>query len=693
MASKSNHTGESAWTLLIDAVERLSAAERAKAIRELQLALGTSEAHTAELLLNLLGKGPPAAVAAAARATSGPAPPGYAAMLASLLGRAIDRHPSLELSDAGINALPTTLAPRPFASLRPLVGPALRVVIGRPTDADVHLLVQFLKEISMATSTTPSPTFSVDPSAIPLFSDPATRDQLIAALTNKVTLELQVTFGVSAAQADVKTVPTAAAVMGMLLLDGEADANSASLRTAMQRAWLESIGEMPASGAPPNDKVPLSTVYNFIAANLHKFKGGSTAYTHQEFAFVARSVIANGASIKFGHPDFESAIRIALDQYVQSRATGDSLSLPPGTLPGGTQNAGGDADLNSDNIRVIGLVYPLALLEKALPLRVADRVAELFMNGLLPFGQGAAGKAIDDYYWETEDRLNEAQRRSQYARMIGMPGGEVSKEVAPNKNFEQLFLRFISAVSEFTRQREVDRMFTTRTSILATTDEQVRKCAFEVAQNASLYAWGGSFHVAARINRHLQRAIEILNQPPVLRVYAASNHWQVIERVAQQDFGGAPNWAKYSTMAQAASRIFDVLARNTAALTASASGIPFLFDPALASNVGIGSTVGGIAPITTTSSSSFRTSGLSPADTNQILSSVQLWLAVNGVRDDQVRQYAQPVEMNTVPSIPTLPGTTGGDGSGLEVLNKLKQLTASGTPNPDQLQQLLSSLH
>lgn len=680
MVTKSNPGGQqNAWTLLLDAVARVPAAERAKAIAELQVALGADDPGTAELLLNLLGKGPPAA-AAAARALSGAAPPGYTAMLASLLARAIERHPSLELSDAGVAALPTTLARLPFPSLRPLVGPALRVVIGRPTDADVHLLVQFLKEISMST------TFFVDPSAIPLFQDPTTREALVKALTDKVTSELQVTFGVSAAQADVKTVPSAAAVLGMVLLDGEADANSASLRTAMQRAWLESIGEMPATGAPPNDKVPLSTVYAFIATTLPKFKGGSTTVAHQEFAFVARSVIANGASIKFGHPDFESAIRIALDQYVQTRAAGDSLSLPPGTLPGGTQNAGGDADLNSENIRVIGLVYPLALLEKALPLRVADRVAELFMNGLLPFGQGAAGKAIDEYYWESDDRLNEAQRRSQYARMIGMPGGEVSKEVAPNKNFEQLFLRFISAVSEFTRQREVDRMFTTRTSILATTDEQVRKCAFEVAQNASLYAWGGSFHIAARINRHLQRAIEILNQPPVLRVYAASNHWQVIERVAQQDFGAAPNWAKYSTMAQAASRIFDVLARNTPALSASASGIPFLFDPALVSNTGGGFTI--------STTASRAPSGLSPADTNQILTSVQLWLAVNGVREDQVKQYAQPVEMNTVPSIPTLPGAPGGtDGSGMEVLNKLKQLAASGTPNPDQLQQLLASLH
>ena len=655
-----------AWTRLIDELVSLPPAERDEAIGTLQRALGAADADTARRLHDWLGASAPVSLLAG----SGPAPPPeYVAMLARLLKRATERHPLLKTPHEKLKPLVATLERRPFDSLRPLVGPALRVVIGKQTDADVHLLadwlVQFIKETSMTT-------FFIDTSSIPILQVPANRDALMA----RVSSELQLTFGVPAQAADVATVPTAAVVLGMVVLDGETDANSGSLRTALQRVWLESIGEMPSTGTPPNDKVPLSTVYNFIAEVLPRFKGGATTIAVQEFAFVARTVIGGGQVIKFGHPDFESAIRIALDQYVQSRAAGDSLSLPPGTLPGGTQNAGGDADLNSDNIRVIGLVYPLALLEKALPLRVADRVAELFMNGLLPFGQGSAGKAIDEYYWETEDRLTEAQRRSQYARMLGMPGGEVSKEVAPNKPFEQLFLRFIAAVSEFSRQREVDRMFTTRTSILSTTDEQVRKCAFELAQNASLYAWGGSFHVAARINRHLQRAIEILNQPQVLRTYSANNHWQVIERVAQQDFGGAPNWAKYSTMAQAASRIFDVLARNTQALSAGTTGLPFMFDPALVPPGGLTAGV--------------RTSDLTDGDTRQITGSVQLWLAVNGVRDDQVKQYAQPVEMNTAPSLPGLPNA---DTSGLDVLNKLKQLTASGTPNPDQLQQLLASLH
>lgn len=651
----------SAWNaLLAFAVGHpLTDAQRRRALRRLQGALDASDEQTPALLLEGAG-------ATALRLASGPAPPEWRAMLQRLLLRAFTG-PPFQASPESLQSLAAALARRDAESLRALLGPALRLVIDQPRDEDIPLLSawldQYLKENSMADIS-----FFIDTSSIPILQTPAT----LQALHQRVSSELKDRFGVPADRADVTKVPTAAVVLGMVVLDGEVDPASSGLPDALRRAWLESIGDIPDNSVPAK-KVALAQVYQFIADALPKLNGSIVTLAVQEFAFVAREVIAGAASIPFGHPNFESAIRIALDKYVETRATGDSLTLPPGSLPGGTQNAGGDADLNSDNLRVVGLTYSLALLEKAMVLPVADRLATMFMNGQMPFGHDAAGKALDAYYWDSEDRLNLAQRRSQYSRMLGMPGGEVSKEVAPNKDFEQLFLRFIASLSEFTRQREVDRMFTTRTSVLSTTGEQVRKCAFELAKNASLYGWGAGFYVATRINKHLERAIAILNQPQVLKTYAASNHWQVIERVAQQDFGGAPNWAKYSTMAQAANKLFDILARNTGVLAAGNSGLPFLHDPNFAAPEGQ------------------RASDLSPQDTRDLLTSVQLWLAVNGVRDEQVRQYAQPVELTGVPSLPGMPG--GPDAAGQQVIEKLKQLTASGTPSPEQLQQLLATLH
>lgn len=628
------------------------AAERQKAVSAMRWAAEIDDPDVASRLMEWAREG-------AAIAARGPAPPEIRSALFRLLRRLIG-HQGFVLTLGELPRLETALARQDNETIRSQIGPALRLVIGKPRDEDINNLNAWLNQILKETSMD----FFIDTSSIPILQDPAT----LQAFNNRIATELQSRFGLPAADADVKAVPRAAAILGMVVLDGEVDPASSGLPDAMRRAWLESLADMPAldpAGRPTT--VQVSAVYPAIATLIQTITSNNSQAS-QQLAFVARDVIAGATSIPFGHPNFASAVRIALDKYVETRATGDSLNLPPGSLPGGTQNAGGDSDLVSENIRVMGLAYSLALLEKSLILPVADRMLVLFMNGALPFGHDPAGKALDDYYWDTEDRFTESHRRSHYSRMLGMPGGEVSKEVAPNKDFEQLFLRFISSVSEFTRQRELDRMFNNPTRILSVTGEQVRKSAFEVAKNASLYAWGGGFYVTTRINRQLQNAIDILNQPQVLKTYAASNHWQVVERVAQQDFGGTPNWSKYSTMAQAASSLFSILAKYTSVLAATNSAAPFL-------------------------SETDRNEGdIGFNDTNVILGSVQSWLAVNGVKDEQVKQYAQPSELTASPSLPSMSAPTG-PGSPTEVINKLKQLTASGTPNPDQLQQLLATLH
>lgn len=517
-----------------------------------------------------------------------------------------------------------------------------------------------------------TPKFYIDDSSISALKSQAAKAALLAQIQG----DLGSRFRLPPNDADIEKSPLAAAIVGMVLLDGEFVASSVSLQDALKRAWLASVGDMPNYGKDSADPpiVPLSTVFDFVAHSLPDLNGGKPDVSYQALAFVARELIAGGQSIPFGHPSFLSAARLALDRFVESRNAGDTLALPPGTLPGSTEVGGGDPDLNVDNIRVAGTMYAMSLLDRTGIFRVVDRVTELFMNGLLPFGHDAAGKALDDYYWDTEDRLSEGQRRSQFSRMLGMPGGEVSKEVQPNRDFEALFMRFIASVSEFTRQREVDRMFQSTRPVLSTTGEQVRKTALDVAKNASLYGWGGSFFIASRLNNQLSKAISILSMPQVLKAYAASNHWQVVERVSQQDFGGAPNYVKYTTMAQSAKIVFDLIAQYSGLLNLSNSTRPFLFDRSLLDN-----------------NAGRQVSDVSSVDTDTLLRNVQYWLAVNGVAEDQVVKYAQPVESVNVAS---LPGGSGSQNASGDVVTKLRAMVAGGaSPSPDQLQQLLATLH
>lgn len=590
-------------------------------------------------------------------------------LLLHVLLRALARQ-HIVLPEHVVRQLPAVLSRYDVATLRPLLGAAIRIVVGRPMKDDLTYLdtwvAKLTKETSMATTT-----FYIDDSSIPVLRDAYAKEQYL----NKIQADLTNRFGLPAAQADTRKSPLAATIVGMVLLDGEYSPTASSLQDALRRAWLVAIDKIPRY---PTGEAPLSEVFKNIADTLPSINGGKSEVSYQELAYVAREIIDGAQSIPFGHPSFMSAIRIALDHYVETRSTGDSLSLPPGSLPGSTGDNGGDPDLNADNIRVTGVLYAMALFERTLIFKATDRVAETYMIGLQPFGQGAAGKALNDYYWDSEDRLNESQRRSVFSRVLGMPGGEISREVQPNKDFEALFMRFLATAQESVRQREVDRMFQNRRPVLSMIGEQVRKAALDLAKNASLYSWGGSIYLATRLNQHLQRAIDILSMPEVLKAYAASNHWQVVERVSQQDFGGTPNYVKYGTMAQAAKSIFDILAAYTGVLTVANSNRPFLYDPDFDSGNEDGSGDGDV----------------SREDTHQLLLSVQQWLAVNGVGEEQVQKYSQPVEVANLPSLPggvSIPGA--GKGGNTDVVDKLKQLVANGgTPSADQLQQLLTTL-
>jgi SpoVK/Ycf46/Vps4 family AAA+-type ATPase len=55
----------------------------------------------------------------------------------------------------------------------------------------------------------------------------------------------------------------------------------------------------------------------------------------------------------------------------------------------------------------------------------------------------------------------------------------------------------------------------------------------------------------------------VLGEPELLQAFGARSVWQLIERVQQQELGGARNLARYRSQASAGSRIFDWLAATS----------------------------------------------------------------------------------------------------------------------------------
>jgi hypothetical protein len=418
-------------------------------------------------------------------------------------------------------------------------------------------------------------------------------------------------------------------------------------------------------GASNNNTVSSHKVYETISNYIVSTKKGGF---YQEFASVGRYVIARAEEIPFGHPRFNRQIEIALNQYVSGTPTFDSLDLPP--LSG---DNGGDTEIVADNIKAVSMIYATYQLDVGMRMiDVVERINEIFHNGQLPIGFDSAGKALDEYNWSSEDRLNSIARRTHYSRVLGVAGGDVSKEVQPNTQFDSLFIRFLSSLAEYDRQQRVsDIVSSSRPRNL--TSEYIRKSGRDLASNLSLYGWAATQFAARRLRQHVESALNILKQPAVQKAYGVTNLYQVIERVASSEFNSTPNIVKHRTMAEAGKQVIDIVAKYAHVWNKS-DGTP-LFNES-------------------TTGEGIR-SDISDEDKSILLVQTQYWLAVNGVKDAQVDQYAEPEMSKYAPSIPSF----GSFGSGSapaastpasgnhDQMDKIKQMVTSGQmPSLDQLQ-------
>lgn len=467
---------------------------------------------------------------------------------------------------------------------------------------------------------------------------------------------------------------THAAVVGILLLGENFDPQAPGFSDAVRRGRDEMLGKTrDYGGTLVSNKKVFEKVEEVIPTLPGRGPDGSgnVHIFYQEFASVGRFCIKNATEIPLGHPHFPRQVERAEDEYVGGPPVFDSLELPP--LTG---DDGSDTEIEPENIKAVGMVYAAYQLEDMRLFNAVDRITELFQNGQLPIGFDAGGRAIDDYLWNSEDRLNEAARRMVYSRVLGVKGGDVSREVQPNAQFEGLFLRFLSSLAEYDRQQRVADIVQSNRP-LNLTSEYVRKAGRDLAANLSLYGWGGTHFAARRLRQHIDLALDILKQPSVQKAYGVTNIYGVIERVAASEFNMTPNIVKNRTMAEAGKSIIDIVAKHADKWSRTGAAPLFSEQP-----VGPGNYYGAAPDIP-------------DEDRDTLLRQTQYWLAVNGIKGEQVGKYSEPEIAAYAPSIPSFGGfggSTKGNGQSSDGMEKIKQMVTQGqVPSLDQLQQLFSA--
>jgi hypothetical protein len=276
-------------------------------------------------------------------------------------------------------------------------------------------------------------------------------------------------------------------------------------------------------------------------------------------------------------------------------------------------------EIVAENIRAAQVIYSAAMLEELKVFQVVDRLSQLFQLGLLTVNRRSTGSSLYKYFKEAPVRLGEVERRTLYATTIGATGGVEGAVV--NREFNDLWLRFVSRVSSFTRQKKIDAV---DTAVGESNELALRRAARDLAQNLSLHGGGMAFYAAVDIQKQIAFGLKLLSDTEITSAYGARDLWQVVDQVATIDLGGTANTNRYRTMAIAGATIMSWLAANSTKIQNKNTKSPLI---------------------------KIRTSrprqnellkiALKPTD-DDLLNSCEQWLLVSGISDEQIETFAQP---------------------------------------------------
>jgi hypothetical protein len=290
-----------------------------------------------------------------------------------------------------------------------------------------------------------------------------------------------------------------------------------------------------------------------------------------------------------------------------------------------------DQNIVAENVRAMGPMIVSAMFEELKVFQVVDRIVEQFQHGVLPIGPGEAGKLLYRYWREAPNRMSEQERRNFAAITLGIPGGDPGGLV--NREFNDLWIRFVSSVSSFIRQSEVDSLL--RSAMPSPiSHQQVRKAARDLASNLSLHGYGMAHYAAREVQEQVKFMIKLLSDPEIRGCYGARDMWQVVDQVATYDLGGARTSSRYRTLATCGTIITAWLANNVIRIdrtTGPLINIDEVRNPPVASN---------------------HKATRNPND-HDLVNACELWLADTATSDSEIEKLAQ--EPRNTPTMTSKP--------------------------------------
>lgn len=290
-----------------------------------------------------------------------------------------------------------------------------------------------------------------------------------------------------------------------------------------------------------------------------------------------------------------------------------------------------DKTIISANITSVGKHIVGAMFDELKVFQAVDWVVARFQDGTLATGPNEAGKLLYKYWRDAPNRMSDQERRTFASQTIGTPSGEPG--VMVNRDFNDLWIRFVSSVSNYVRQNEVDQLLRARSPV-AISQQQLRKAARDLAGNLTLHGYGMVHFAARELTQQINTITKLLSDPEIRSTCGgAKDMWGALDWIATQLPGGPKTSSRYRTLASCGLIITSWLANNVARIVSPTQPI-IRFN-----EVRFPNDADGHNPST------------DPNDYD-LVNACELWLAETATTDAQVDELSQPRLTPTMTSIP-----------------------------------------
>ena len=391
------------------------------------------------------------------------------------------------------------------------------------------------------------------------------------------------------------------------------------------REFFRSLGEARSFGALADKVLALLGV----EGDPDGRGGAAPTVRCEEFARVMRRLV--DAKVGANEPQLRRRVNEMLDG-VQNVGSEDRIADSDIDLPDLEEIF--DENIIAENVRVMGPMIVSTMFEELKVFQVVDRIVEQFQHGVLPIGPGEAGRLLYRYWREAPNRMSEQERRNFASITLGVPGGDPDGLV--NRDFNDLWIRFVSSVSSFIRQNEVDALLRSATPS-PISNQQVRKAARDLASNLSLHGYGMAHYAAREVQEQVKFMIKLLSDPEIRGAYGAKDMWQVVDQVATYDLGGAKTSSRYRTLATCGTIITAWLANNVTRINRTTE---------------IGRPLINIDEVRNPPVASSHKATKNPNDFD-LVNACELWLADTATPDSEIEKLAQePRDTPTMTSKP-----------------------------------------